>query len=237
MIINVSKNFKNYSQKNNEISPHTSCGPTNMIQGLVYSGWNWDNNLLSELKQPEDKLTKFCRTNINVLNYYKLHYKNLYFNWIAEAERIANENGKELWEVDTINSYSPNEIHDVMNYATNLFIGYTAQEVENMEKETGKRPVVNFENYFNIGKVKYQLEIGLPVVTSVSFNGNGHYVTVVGFDNKKKTIIIDNTYGKFNFEKMRYENVPGDNEEIKEEVFLKMVKPVMHIFTPGVLTI
>ncbi len=38
--INVSNGFENYSQRNNKISPSTSCGPTNMIQAAEYAGYN-----------------------------------------------------------------------------------------------------------------------------------------------------------------------------------------------------
>lgn len=73
--INISKNFENYSQRNNELLPHVACGPTNMIQALEYAGWEWNNKQFPELKQPEDKLLKFTRTNENVLRYYEKNIK------------------------------------------------------------------------------------------------------------------------------------------------------------------
>ena len=238
MEINVSKGFENYSQRNNVLVPNSACGPTNFIQGLEYSGWVWNNKLFPELKQPEDKLTKFCRTNKDVLAYYEKYYKNLYDNWMAEAHQLAKEQKKQYWEVDCKKNYPPNEIHDVMNYAANLFIGYTAKEVSKIE-----RPVCRFFNSFEERTVLCQLDQGLPVVSSVNFNGYGHYITIVGYtsDETKEIIlgdqikeyIIDNTYGRFNFKTNKYDAVSGNDEHIPRDKFLTMIKPVMHIFTKG----
>lgn len=240
MEINVSKDFENYSQRNNVLVPNSSCGPTNMIQGLEYSGWQWNNSIFPELKQPEDKLTKFCRTNKDVLVYYQKHYRNMYDNWMAEAKELARKYKKEFWQVECVKNYPPNEVHDVMSYATNLFIGYTAKELEQMKV----RPVTRFYNEFDERDVVYSLLKGKPVVSSVNFNNCGHYITIVGFnapDSFKnendyaliKEYIIDNTYGKFNFETNKYEAVSGNDERIERGKFLSIVKPITHYFSKG----
>ncbi len=248
---NVSKDFENYSQRNNVLVPNSSCGPTNMIQALEYSHWHWNNSLYPELKQPEDKLTKFCRTNEEVLNYYATHYKAMYENWLNEAGNLAKQQHKKYWEVDCKNSYPPNEVHDVMNYATNLFIGYSAEDLKNMKL----RPVTNFVNQFKESTVVSSILSGVPVVSSVKFNGYGHYVTIVGFtadipedfdennicllkiEDSIKEYIIDNTYGRFNFKTNKYDAVSGNDEHIEKTKFLSMVKPVMHTFTKGAATV
>lgn len=246
MEINVSKGFENYSQRNNVIVPNSSCGPTNFIQGLEYSGWHWDNKMFPELNQPEDKLTKFTRTNKDVLSYYEKHYRNMYNEWIAEAKMLAKASNRQPWEVDCKKTYPPNEVHDVMSYAANLFIGYTAKELEKMDA----RPVTRFYNEFIESDVVYSLMTGKPVVSSVNFNNCGHYVTIVGFvadddfpKNKRgwkkeeldkiKEYIIDNTYGKFNFKTNKYEAVSGNDERIERNKFLSIVKPVTHYFSKG----
>lgn len=234
--INISKNFENYSQRNNELLSHVSCGPTNMIQALEYAGWEWNNKQFPELKQPEDKLLKFTRTNENVLKYYEKKYKNMYRNWVEEAKSLQKE-GQELWEVDCKKSYPPNEVHDVMNFATNLFIGYSEKDIEDMHFAT------TLYNYFSLETVINQLEQGLPVVTSVRFGGFGHYITIVGAQYKKKltsdnivNLIIDNTYGRFNFKTEQYENVSGNDNLISKEKLLSRARPVMHLFRSGALT-
>lgn len=239
--VNVSLNFVNRSQRNNEINPNSSCGPTNMIQGLQYSGWVWNNDVFSELSQPEDKLTKFCRTDGETLSYFERKYKNLYDNWLKEAREIAEKNNKEIWEVETINAYSPNEIHDVMNFATNRFLGYSTEDISN---GYGATSFLEGSKEQIITKILNDLQDGLPVVSSVRFGKYGHYVTIVGYtyyENKPYDdpvdIIIDNTYGKFNFETNKYEYVSGNDEYIPFEVFKGMIKPFGHFFKKGVETI
>lgn len=241
--VNVSSNFVNRSQRNNEINPNSSCGPTNMIQGLQYSGWIWNDSIFPELSQPEDKLTKFCRTDKETLLYFERKYKNLYDNWLKEAKEIADKNNKEIWEVETINAYSPNEIHDVMNFATNRFLGYSTEDISNgygatkflqEDKEYGSSTII---------KILGELRDGLPVVSSVKFGKCGHYVTIVGYTYYEGKpfdpvdIIIDNTYGRFNFETNKYDYVSGNDEYIPFEVFKGMLKPFGHFFKKGVETI
>lgn len=256
---NLSKDFSNYSQRNNEIVPNSSCGPTNMVQALEYAGWEWDNNMYPELKQPEDKLTKFTRTNKDVLAYYATHYRNMYNNWMKEAKEKAKLQKKEYWKVDCIDSYAPNEVHDVMSYAVNLFIGYTPDDLKKMER----RPVTRFYNEFIEKDVVNSLVRGNPVVSSVNFNGCGHYITFVGFEASDsfdeetaknaltglvsldklnencqciQNYIIDNTYGKFDFKNKKYIAVSGNDEVIDRFQLLKVVKPVTHYFSPGAPT-
>lgn len=243
--INISAGKENYSQRNNEISPTTSCGPTNMIQALDYSGWEVNRlDLFQELKQPEDKLMKFCRTDYRVESYYEKSYPIYYKNWKIESEKIAKETGKEPWEVECKDSYPPNEIHEVMSYATNLYIGSR---------------VTCFRDNGTVEELLNSLFKGVPVVSSVSFNGGGHYVTIVGFTIRKdkidkcknaksneiydmiekgeiKDFIIDNTYGVFNFKDKCYDKTSGNDEHIDAKQFMSMVKPlnskniIMHSF-------
>ena len=237
--INVSKNFENYSQKNNEALATVACGPTNMIQGLEYSGWEINNKLFPEFKQPEDKLTKFTRTNEAVLEYYKRKYRNMYLNWQEEAKSLQKE-GQELWEVNCKKAYPPNEIHDVMNFATNAFLGYSEEDIKNDHYATC------FVPRFDLYTVLLELKYGLPVVTSVRFGNSGHYITIVGCQWKGKKVpnesnvenlIIDNTYGRFNFKTEKYDNVSGNDNLIPKDELLARVRPAMHLFRPGVLTI
>lgn len=235
--INISKNFENYSQKNNEALATVACGPTNMIQGLEYSGWEINKKLFPEFKQPEDKLTKFTRTNEAVLEYYKRKYRNMYLNWQEEAKSLKKE-GQELWEVNCPKANAPNEVHDVMNFATNLFLGYTEEDIKNGHYATC------LLDGFNLEVVARNLAAGLPVVTSVRFGGCGHYITIVGAQYKKEldaknivNLIIDNTYGRFNFKTEKYDNVSGNDNLISKEELLARVRPVMHLFKKGATTI
>lgn len=249
---NVSTGHSNYSQRNNEIDSANVCGPTNFIQALEYAGWVLDESKFPQFKQPEDKLTYFCRTNKDVLDYYKKHYTNMYNNWMVEAKANAKLENKEYWQVACKNTYPPNEVHDVMSYAVNLFVGYSAKDLTKMSR----RPVTRFYNEFDLHEVVWQLCNGKPVISSVDpFKRNGgHYITIVGFtaddDFNKPTnyfevknkfvhidkihdIIIDNTYGKFDFVNKKYLAVSGDDEHIPITKFLDIVKPVSHYFSTG----
>lgn len=239
---NISLNKENYSQKNNKIDPANACGPTNMIMAADYAGWNIPMSIFPDLAQPEDKFIKFCRTDSQVLNFYEKINSVYYNDWINESSFLAIN--KEPWEVSCKKAYPPNEIHPVINYALNLFI-------------CGENKIVTeyFDN-FNLKNVIDEIIKGLPVVTSVRFGNYGHFVTIVGFsaDGKAiekylktnnfndlkysiKDIIIDNTYGRFNFSTMKYDNVSGNDEHIEVNRFLNIVRPVMHIFKKSSLSI
>lgn len=252
-VYNVSTGHPNYSQRNNEIDSNNVCGPTNFIQGLEYSGWELDNSKLPQFSQPEDKLTYFMRTNKDVLAYYKSHYANMYNNWMAEAKANAKAQKKEYWQVACKNSYPPNEVHDVMSYGVNLFVGYSAKDLATMKR----RPVTRFYGEFDEYEVVWQIiNKGVPVVSSVDpfKNGGGHYITIVGLEfeddfveptsytdvtNKKidlsklKNYIIDNTYGKFDFTNKKYIAVSGNDERIERSRFKSIIKSVAHYFTKG----
>ena len=69
--INVSKNFSNYSQRNNEVNPYKSCNTTSMIMALSYLPklWKFLKNSDSfkkyneKYKQPEDCLQQYMLDN------------------------------------------------------------------------------------------------------------------------------------------------------------------------------
>jgi hypothetical protein len=175
----------------------------------------------------------------------------MYENWQEEARALQKE-GQELWKVNCVKSYPPNEVHDVMSYAVNLFIGYKPAELS-------PRPVTRFYNEFVEWEVLWSLKKKLPVVSSVDpfKRGGGHYITIVGVTFKKdvsqidlnklqydeKSVgkyvdlideyIIDNTYGKFDFKLKKYIAVSGNDEHIKREKFLEIIKPVSHYFSAG----
>lgn len=231
--INVSTGFLNSSQRNNEVLPNVACGPTNMVQALEYAGWEFNPKIIPEFNQPEDKLMKFARTNETVLEYYKRKYKNMYNNWQDEAKSLKKPD-QELWQVDCPKANAPNEVHDVMNFATNLFMGYTEADIKN-----GFYATWLLEG-FNLEVVARNLSQGLPVVTSVRFKDCGHYITIVGAQYKKElnaknivNLIIDNTYGRFNFKTETYEKVSGNDNIISKEELLARVRPVMHLFRKG----
>lgn len=253
---NVSAGHDNFSQRNNDIDRVNVCGPTNFAQCLGYAGWEPDMGIVPQFKQLDDKITYFTRTNKDVLKYYETHYNGMYNNWMREAKANAKAQGKKYWEVACINSYPPNEVHDVMSYAVNLFMGYTAEQLAKMER----RPVTRFYNEFDEYELVWQIcKKGLPVISSVDpfKKKEGHYISIVGFIaddsfvepdsynevrdktidlSKIKNYIIDNTYGTFDFVNKKYVAVSGNDENIPREKLLDIIKPVAHYFTKGAAT-
>lgn len=218
VVINVSDNKQNYSQRNNEIDPSNTCNTTNMVQALDYAGWFLPTDIYPKIKQPEDKLTKFCREDKRVVGYYKEHMPAMYNAWIKGDK----------------NSYPPNEVHPVLAYATNLFMGCS-----NAVKFYSSYPIADF--------IKEIAVNNSPVVTSVKFGDLGHVITAVGvifakedydkyisekysMDNvHPKSIIYDDTYGKFDFDALNYKTFAGQsgNDSVMTwEQFIHCCKPV-----------
>ena len=56
MLVNVSKDRANYSQRNNEVKPLESCNVTSMCMALDYMGYSFPEG---KYRQPEDNLRAF----------------------------------------------------------------------------------------------------------------------------------------------------------------------------------
>jgi uncharacterized protein YvpB len=88
MVINVSYNKKNYSQRNNEVKPFSSCNVTSMVMALDYLGYTLPNGAY---QQPEDNLRAFIeRHGKDPTNHYVLSdYTN---KWMGkEVARFSTE--------------------------------------------------------------------------------------------------------------------------------------------------
>ena len=237
---NISKDFSNYSQRNNVIDPSNACGPPNIIQCLDYAGWPINPPIFKELKQPEDKFLKFCRTDQRVLDYYKENFRSFYDEWNEESSRIAKEKKIKPWEASCIKSYPPNEVHKVLNFAANLFLGFTLKDIYSKEGATWCVEDESFPRLFEKYLVEAIREKEVPLLTSLRFKGGGHYVSIVGYTEDGgyvKEVIIDNTYGKFNFAEEKYELVSGNDEKIPINEFKKRMRPVLHFFKKQTATI
>lgn len=239
---NISEGFSNFSQRNNINDPANACGPTNIIQCLSYCGWPINPPIFKEFEQPEDKLLKFCRTDKRVLEFYKTNYKGLYDEWIEESERLAKEKKLKPWQVSCIKSYPPNEVHKVLNYAANLFIGFTQEDIAKRNVATWCVEYDNINDRCNLEDLlpKQIRDLKVPMMTSLRFKGGGHYVSIVGYTEENgnvRDVIVDNTYGRFNFKEEKYELVSGDDEKIPIKEFKDRMRPVMHFFKSQTITI
>lgn len=153
---NVSENKCNYSQRNNqfkfkhgdaEVSANSMCNVTSMCMGLDYSGYHFPNGIY---EQPEDNLADFLMTDERVDRYYKEKMPAMY------ADYKAGRDG----------CFTPNQVHAVLAYGTNLWMGTTA---------------VTFSTEVKMITMKREILVNSrPLVMSGVFNKLNHVVCVVG---------------------------------------------------------
>ncbi len=55
--------------------------------------------------------------------------------------------------------------------------------------------------------VKYALGIGSPVMVATMLTSHGHYIVIIGYDDDSKCWIVHDPYGKFSFDKGRYDKI------------------------------
>jgi hypothetical protein len=58
-IVNLSKPEKYYRQNNNELSPMIRCKPTSTVECLDLAGWEPEQIITGNYRQPEDNLTDY----------------------------------------------------------------------------------------------------------------------------------------------------------------------------------
>lgn len=207
-IFNLSRNENYYNQRNNEIDPLNSCATTNMIQALEIIGYSFPT-IFPQYKQPEDKLIYFIRNDKGVLDFYKKTEPNYYNNYINKVKGY----------------YEPNEIHSVLSYGTNLFMG---------------KNVTTLSTSFSINNlVKELVQRNKPIVVSAKFNNLNHIITLVGCTFKKEIFeskemknlnffdvdrfIIDDTYGNF---KTNYKRGTGNDVLLSPTEIITLLKPI-----------
>jgi hypothetical protein len=92
-IVNNSDGKPYYSQRNNELSPGSSCNVTSMVSGLVSASWPLPTG---KFKQPEDNLLEFIRSNPAVQK-----------RWDA---------------IDPQHKTPPNQCHELLCLGTNFWV-------------------------------------------------------------------------------------------------------------------
>jgi len=228
--INNSKKFPYYTQRNNEVSPNQACNVTSMTMGLIYNGLiykdgdQWYNkngvNIYTlnktslpdvPYKQFEDNLMYYTRHDTKILEYYSRTYPNLYNDWVKEVDELT-KNGVDANKY-AIKSYPPNELHLVLSFAVNNFVGMGT--------------ITNYETQ-GIETIIRRIKNGESLVVSGTFEGLNHIVCVCGLQYELETgrtygFIIDDPWHKT----LRYkEKKTGDDSIITYDEFLQYVKPV-----------
>jgi hypothetical protein len=166
-VFNVSKGLVNYSQRNNEyiwtrkkliVKNTNTCNTTSICMGSSYAGWLFPKEPFSQYKQEEDRLTAFCLEDQRVSDFYKKKMPTVWAEWQKGEDKDA---------------LPPNQIHEILEYATNLWFGST---------------VVTFSDAMSLNSMFSQIVYNnLPVVISGVFpkaSGSietiNHIVVMVG---------------------------------------------------------
>lgn len=229
LLINVSTGKINSSQRNNEyvhrnssgqidVSASTMCNFTSLVMAAEYNGWTLPTG---NFRQPEDNFAAFTMNSVDVDLFYKTKMPSLYADYKMEK---LDENGK-------IAYYTPNEVHAVLAYAFNLWVGCTNADT--------------FKTNVKLDEILEHLLQNRALVLSGIFNGLGHVVTLVGceFDVKTpevfnvesalkfikennlrpKNWIIDDPYG--NYHNGYTPGQSGNDIKVPHADFVKMIKP------------
>lgn len=195
---NLSLGKPHLSQRNNAITPNWTCNTTAMCMGLKYSGYSFPSG---QYEQPEDNLTYFCQHDQRVLDYYQTNYPNEYAGWVKDPNT----------------GYTPNEVHAVLSYATNLWIGKTC---------------TYWNGETDLSAICEDLRNGLPVVLSALFGTLNHIVCAVGikylYNDREyinpQRLIYDDPWGlTYNYQEWPY---ASDDNEIVWSKVLADIKPV-----------
>lgn len=214
---------ENYSQLNNKINPSNTCNSTSMVMALDYMGYKFPDNIFPEYEQPEDKLTMLCYTDEEVKEFYKKLSAPMYNQWIAEMDKIKNETPDlPLKDYRFIDSYPPNEVHAVLSFATNKFVG--------------KEDATYFKEKSSVQEIVKELTENKPVVVSVKFGDLNHVLTLTGVEIETENegeswtptrFFADDTFGKFNIKTKEYDKtVSGNNSEFAVDELVPCLKAI-----------
>jgi len=218
---------KNYSQLNNKVNPKNTCNSTSMVMGLDYMGYKFPDEIFPEFEQPEDKLTMLCYTDQEVLDFYKNLSRPMFDQWIAETKKISEESPSlPLKDYIFKDSYPPNEVHAVLSFAVNKFVG--------------KPDATYFKSDTTVEEMIKELTEKKPVVTSVAFgnpkNPINHLLLLTGVEIESNDegkswsplrIFADDTYGRYDMKNKKYNlSVSGNDVDFQIDDFVACMKGI-----------
>lgn len=218
---NVGLNKKNYSQRNNEffyvnknrkVNWTNECNVTSMVRTMDYNGFVFPTG---KYAQPEDNLADFIVHSKNIDSEYAKRFPALYTSWKAgEAD-----------------SYSPIEIHKLLELGVNEWIG---SDVDTFSDST---PIEDIRRQI--------IDCNKSVVLSGNFGKLGHIVSLVGIAYEVSTYekcyaegsdicklkpvgyCYDDSWGTFDSATKTYDTTKlGNDVWLTNEDFNNIMKPI-----------
>ena len=213
----------NYSQLNNKVNPKNTCNSTAYVMALDYMGYKFPDDIFPEFNQPEDKLTMLCYTDDEVLEFYKKLSAPMFYQWVNETKKISEENPDlQLKDYVYKDSYAPNEVHAVLSFAANKFVG--------------KPDASTFIERSNIQDIVKALTENKPVVVSVQFGKLGHVLCLTGVELESEDegnswtpikFYADDTFGRFDMATKKYnQSVSGNDSEFTADELIPCLKAI-----------
>lgn len=197
MTKNNSKNKDYFTQRNNELKPNGACNVTSMINALNAASWPVAQLANERFSQPEDALMNFILTDRQV---------------------------QELWrKKDPKGLYPPNEWHEVLCHATNLFL-------EERKLIHDGRTAVEWGERRSVSDLVRTLDSGGSAVLRGLFKYNekdiGHVVCLVGYEKDScgqiRNWIIDDPFGDY---RTGYKGLNGNDIAMPMDDFQRMIRP------------
>ena len=229
-VINVSKGRINWSQRNNEymfIHPknpklimdrNSMCNVTSICMAASYNNWDFPDG---EFQQPEDNFCKFLITNQDVINFYRLAFPSLYADYEAGDD----------------DCYFPNEIHLVLEYGFNRWMGI------NIDDFSDRRSIISIFNEIINNFSPVVMSGVFPYINRFGRTTNLHHINVlVGLayknDNSEiseatipEYVIIDDPYGAWDENFAIHSN--RNDIWMSYDKFIKFYKPQNTIYKYG----
>lgn len=188
--------------QNNKINIENKTPVSPMLMALDYTGYKFP--LIKEDENIEDVFLKFCLQSTEVLDFYKKISPTMFDAWVNEKD----------------NNYPPTNVHKVLNFAANKFLG------------------IEDATYFNekatLSEIIKELTEYKPVVVSVEFGKNNYTLCLTGItletnDDGESWMPIkfyaDDIYGRFDIPNKKYlTGISGMDSEYLVDDLIPLLK-------------
>ena len=202
-------NKDNYLQ-NNKINLENKTTVSSMLIALDYAGYKFP--IIKDDEKIEDVFLNFCFKNKEVLDFYKNLSPTMFDAWYEE---YSSSKETDLKEIEFKNSYPPTEVHSVLSYATNKFLG-----IEN---------ATTFNSSATLQEIIKELTEYKPVIVSAEFGKNNYTLCLTGVvletnDNGESWTPVkfyaDDIFGKYDIPNEKYlEGLSGiDSEYLADDL-------------------